>query len=67
MRTILFDCIEVVYNRTRHQHGLGDRTPRRRLRCRTRGLICHNPVSTRTGQPTMSDERRGAVRCDTER
>jgi transposase InsO family protein len=27
MRTILFDYIETFYNRTRHQAGLGDRTP----------------------------------------
>lgn len=27
LRTILFDYIEVFYNRSRHQHGLGDRTP----------------------------------------
>jgi putative transposase len=27
MRTILFDYIETFYNRTRHQRGLGDRTP----------------------------------------
>ena len=27
MRTILFDYIEVFYNRSRHQQGLGDRTP----------------------------------------
>ncbi len=27
MRTILFDYIEVVYNRQRHQVGLDDRTP----------------------------------------
>ncbi|MCU1499004.1 MAG: transposase [Acidimicrobiales bacterium] len=27
MRTILFDYIEVFYNRSRHQAGLGDRTP----------------------------------------
>lgn len=27
LRTILFDYIEVFYNRRRHQIGLGDRTP----------------------------------------
>jgi hypothetical protein len=27
MPTILFDYIEVFYNRARHQRGLGDRTP----------------------------------------
>ena len=27
LRTILFDYIEVFYNRSRHQQGLGDRTP----------------------------------------
>jgi putative transposase len=27
MRTILFDYIEIFYNRGRHQRGLGDRTP----------------------------------------
>ena len=27
MRTILFDHIEVFYNRQRHQQGLDDRTP----------------------------------------
>ena len=27
MRTILFDYIEVFYNRQRHQVGLADRTP----------------------------------------
>lgn len=27
LRTILFDYIEVFYNRQRHQHRLGDRTP----------------------------------------
>ena len=27
LRTILFDYIEVFYNRRRHQQGLGDRTP----------------------------------------
>ena len=26
-RTILFDCIETVYNRTRHQAGLDHRIP----------------------------------------
>ena len=27
LRTILFDYIEVFYNRSRHQRTLGDRTP----------------------------------------
>ena len=27
LRTILFDYIEVFYNRSRHQAGLDDRTP----------------------------------------
>ncbi len=27
LRTILFDYIEVFYNRSRHQGSLGDRTP----------------------------------------
>lgn len=27
LRTILFDYIEVIYNRSRHQQGLDDRTP----------------------------------------
>lgn len=27
LRTILFDYIEVFYNRSRHQRGLDDRTP----------------------------------------
>lgn len=27
LRTILFDYIEVFYNRRRHQVGLGDHTP----------------------------------------